>query len=194
MNLQLFQILYIAGFFIWIVPIFRQYKTNLFAFFLILGLIDPIAFISLTVFKFLIPNGFHMIFSYFLLVSLLDKNVIKKYFLVFLIPLAILLVAGLTTDLLDEQTWIFLMIFVHFLIFSVILKLYALNQTSTGFISIFYLVLLFYELTLIFKFIVVTLGFENATGYYIITTIVQIAMGLFFSIVREDNTKLVIKL
>ncbi|MDH7606067.1 MAG: hypothetical protein QHH13_14300, partial [Melioribacter sp.] len=60
-------------------------------------------------------------------------------------------------------------------------------------INAFYIVLLFYELTLITKFLIILFNTEDATAYFIITTIFQITFGLFFSIFREDKTSIALK-
>ena len=155
---------------------------------------DPLILLFYQITNSHLSSSIFALLSYISLLSLLERRTLEKYIIVFLAPVFAILVSSLTTNFLNQDTWRFLIILIHFMIFSIILKLYAFKQTSEGKLSIFYIVLLFYELTLIFKFVVVTLGFANATGYFIITTLVQIAFGLFFSIVREDNTRLIIKL
>lgn len=188
------QILYYSGLLVWLFPPFRQFRTNYFFFFLMLAVMDPMVMIIYELLGTLSSSGIFVLFSYVILLSILERSVVIKYFIIFAAPVAAILLAGYATDFVDENTWKFLLILLHFLIFSIILKLYALKQVKEGTLNWFYVVLLFYELTLIFKFVVITLGFSNAAGYFIITTFVQLAFGLFFSIFREDNPGIISKL
>jgi hypothetical protein len=52
--------------------------------------------------------------------------------------------------------------------------------------------LVFYELTVILKFFNIIIGFADAYGFYFVTSIAQIIFGLFFSIVREDESGVII--
>ena len=193
-SILLMKILFYAGIILWILPAIRHFKSNFFVYFLMLALMDPLILIIYEFSGLQFSNSIFTLFSYVILLSLLERQALNKYLIIFLTPGVAILVGALATNYLSQETWRFLIILIHFMIFSIILKLYAFKQTSEGTLSIFYIVLLFYELTLLFKFAVVTLGFANATGYFIITSFVQIVFGLFFSIVREDNTRFVIKL
>jgi hypothetical protein len=193
-KIYILKVLYFAGIILWILPAIRQYKSSFFIYFLMLALMDPLILFFYQIANIQISTTIFTLLSYVILLSLLERRTLEKYIIIFLAPVFAILVTSLTTNFLNEETWRFLIILIHFMIFSMILKLYAFKQTREGKLSIFYIVLLFYELTLLFKFVVVTLGFANATGYFIITSFVQIAFGLFFSIVREDNARLIIKL
>ncbi len=188
------QFIYLLGFLIWIFPAIRQYKKNLFFYFLILALSDPINLIVFFLFR-LNPFDTIVVYSsYLLFLSILEKRNVKKYWVVFTIPLIAMIIIDITTPWIEADTIKFLFIMLHIVIFSLILRIYAFDQSEKGIVNWFYIVLLFYELTVISKFIAITIGIDNATGYFIVTTFVQIAFGLFFSIFREDDPRLISQL
>lgn len=192
--IQLSKVLYYIGVIIWIFPAIRQRKTNFFYFFLVLAIGDPIVFTSVFLTG---DNPSHALFvymSYVMLISILEKRVIKKHLIIFVIPFLFMILTNVFTDIMDGNALRMTFILIHSLIFSIILKLYAFNQSEKGTINWFYILLLFYELTVIFKFVGVTFEFANATSYFIITTLFQIAFGLFFSIFKADDQRIISKL
>ncbi|MDP2036084.1 MAG: hypothetical protein Q8L04_01780, partial [Ignavibacteria bacterium] len=73
----------------------------------------------------------------------------------------------------------------------VFLKWLITTYVETKKLNIFYLMLVFYMLTVILKFFNLLFGFADASAFFIITTIAQIIFGLFFSFVREDGSGIV---
>lgn len=192
--IQISKILYLIGMFIWILPAIRQRRTNFSYFFLVLAIGDPINYISYSLIGINPANSIFLYMSYIMLISILEKRVIKKHFVIFVIPFLFMITTNLFTDIMDGNALKLAFILIHSLIFSLILKQYAFNQSEKGTINWFFLVLLFYELTVIFKFVGVTFEFINAAGYFIFTTLFQIAFGLFFSVFRADDQRIVSKL
>lgn len=191
MNLiQISQILFYVSFFIWLLPPIRNYKERLFYFFLVLALTDIFSFILRYSFGAATASQLLIIPNYLLLVSLVNKETLRKYKYLFLLGLIIS----------------FSVIFIHFIalhsytirqimlviILFMVLKILVVEYGISGKIKIFYLVLLFYQLTNILKYLNIWLGFADATAFFIITSIFQIAFGLFFSIFRENNSRLVL--
>ena len=188
------QILYWFSVLLWIFPAIRQRKNNFFFYFLILAVSDPINLFVIFILKLNPYESTFVYLSYLLFISILENRVIKKYWLVLFTPLVVIIITSLSSNLLDTNSAKLVFLLLHTLIFSIILRLFATKQSENGEIHLFLIVLLFYELTIILKVVGITFGFENATANYIITTIFQIAFGLFFSIFRKDNTRLIFKL
>jgi len=159
-----------------------------------LALADPIIIFSYEVLHTLPSSIIYVILSYIMLLSILERRVIKKYNIIFVAPVFAIIFMSMVSIKIEESTLKFLIVLIHFIIFSLVLKLYSFNQTNKGTFNLFYIVLLFYELTLILKFTIITFGFANATANFIITTFFQVAFGLFFSVFRADNPRLVFKL
>ena len=61
-------------------------------------------------------------------------------------------------------------------------------------LNLFVIILIFYEITLIAKFLNNLTGFTNDYYYYVITSIFEIAFGIFFIIFKADNKFLVFQL
>ncbi|MEW6702694.1 MAG: hypothetical protein AB1298_08230 [Bacteroidota bacterium] len=61
-------------------------------------------------------------------------------------------------------------------------------------INFFHVVLVFYETSAIMKILAVITDAQTGAAYFYITTIFQMLIGIFFSIFREENSKLLIGL
>jgi hypothetical protein len=176
---------------VWLIPPFKQFRTNYFLFFLILAIIDPISFLYRNLIAKNIPFEFYIFANFLLLISLLENDSRKKNAFLFfsfgLILLGIITFANFTIN----QNLIILLAF-QFLMLADILKKFIVNYAFEKRISFFLLVLIFYFLTMITKFLNVLTGFADATAFFIITSIAQIIFGLFFSIVRENKPEVVL--
>jgi len=189
MNIiSILKILFYVSIFIWLFPPIRQWKTKFFYFFLILALADPISiFISLFIIK---NNYFYFpLISYLQLISIINyKNIPKLKAIVY----NLLLVGIIILLFIFNQPKTVVPI-IHFIITIIFMKELLVKFVFDRMLSIFYLMLIFYEFTIILKYFNVILGFTDATAFFIITSIFQIAFGLFFSIFREDKTSIALK-
>jgi hypothetical protein len=86
----------------------------------------------------------------------------------------------------------FIIIIPQSIVLFVFIKNLIVKYVDETRFNIFYLMLIFYNLLTISKFLNFILGFADATAFFVITTIAQIIFGLFFSIFREDNSKLIL--
>lgn len=175
----------------WLIPPFRQYRTNYFLFFLILALLDPISFIFRFLFNTTIPFAFYIYTNFLLFLSLLDFNIIKKNTFIFITSSIVLLGILIFAHFTNNQSLIILLA-IQFLILSIILKKFIVKYAFDKKINFFLLVLIFYFLTIISKFLNVLTGFADATAFFLITSIAQIIFGLYFSIVRENKPEVVL--
>jgi hypothetical protein len=183
------KLLYVASIIIWILPAIRHYKTEFFDFFLILALIDPIALVYGLITRTSLPMWLTVLFAYLLIISLLSEEKIKdlKYFLIvipFLFVVAI--------PFLSKKYFFIILLVENVFLFLFFLKFLITDYVSNNKLKFFFFMLVFYELTVILKIFNLIIGFADAYGFYIVTSIAQIIFGLFFSIVREDESGVII--
>lgn len=183
------KILYYISIIVWLFPPLRQWNRKYFYFFLILALADPIS-ITITLF---IRKPIHFYFplvSIILLLSIINYKDIfiirRNLFIYFITIIAIVISLFFVHSKL-------LVVLIHFIISIIFIKEFIVKYVFEREFNFYYVVLIFYEFTIILKFFNVYLGFSNATAFFIITTIFQIAFGLFFSIFREDKTRIALK-
>lgn len=177
----------ILGILIWAVVPFRQYKKKYFIFFLALICGDLITLVT----RILAHSGtnfFYVPFSFLALVSLLDKKFTKKYWII----IAILFLAFCIINL-EYNLVVFSVIIIHLAILFILLKSLIVSFAKLRHVNIFLLLLIFYEITLIAKYINYLTGFSNDYYYYIITTVFEILFGIFFIIYKADDNKLVLQ-
>ncbi|MEG8947967.1 hypothetical protein [Rosettibacter firmus] len=182
--------LFFISIIIWLLPAFRQRKNKLFFYFLILAISDPISILLQYVKLSNYVTAYYMLVFFMLLVFSINVNNRIKYKYFYLLIGLILLYVGFFGGI---NLHYFIYILLHWFIFINFLKEFIINAVSMNSINIFYLVLMFYELTIITKILNLVLGFSDATAFYFITSIFQIAFGLFFSIFREDKTRIALK-
>jgi hypothetical protein len=181
--------LYLFSIFIWFIPPIRQYRTEYFLFFLIVAFADVFSILFNRVFNIEQYIAFNLL-SYFAMLSLLNINKFQRYLILYIIIFFVILY--LTSLIPDTKQVIFLLI--HVTLLYMFLRRLIDNIYFNSYLSVFLLMLIFYEFTIITKFLNLVAGFTDANYYYIITSIFQILFGLFFSIFREGDNRLVFQL
>jgi len=169
----------------WIFPIFRQHKCNIFYFFLLLGLADPLATLLLYIFHF---NNSYLFVSIapFLFYSVGINRTLKfkinsvEVFVFSLTFLLLFIIPNLDIILLIVHLLTLIRI-----IYKIIIQLHLSMQINT-----FYLVLAFYMLSSIASLIIYLNGGHQAIILFYINLSFQILIAIFFSIFREDHPKL----
>ncbi len=165
-------------------PPFRQYKTKYFLFFLILALTDPVVYILLKSLSFQIIRS-TLIITFFMILSLIDSNKLKKGWIFILLSLLVLLTAAVKLPVKEAyQVKIILSCIILFLILKD--SLLYLNKHQT--INLFYLVLILYEITIVIKFIYTASRTHTGTIYFYTTGFFEIFIGLFFSFYSKKNS------
>jgi hypothetical protein len=167
---------------IWIFPPFKQLKTEYFYFFLVLALTDVIAFLF-TRFLHINPQLTYLFSALFLVISLVKLNKIKIVLLSSLVSILIFICSKNDSKLL----------FVLYALFSFAILLiilyqfmqYLINKNS---ISIFFVFLIAYELSLVLKNIVYYTNLIQGVTLFSITTLFEIVFGIIFTFVNI-NTK-----
>lgn len=183
------QLIVYASIFFWLFPIFRQYKGNYFLFFLILALSDPIAMLSVAVLK-VQPTLIHSIAGIFLFYSI--DTVRQEFGRLWLLNLFI--VVTFVIALLMLSNLLFLILILHFLILFIFIKKLMLKLYHSGEFNWFYLVLIFYEITVILKVMVFISSTEIGILYFYLTLAFQFLVAIFFTIFRENSPLLRIRL
>lgn len=168
---------------VWLLAPIRQYKTRFFLFFLLLGLYDPIFIPAYYLFKvdisllYLVGTSL-LLYPAFFYIKDDTKFVITFFFLTVSLIVAIYFPANA----------IILQIIMHLIIFFSFLKVFIVSFSETRKISLFLLLLLSYEFSLLLKFFMYITEFEMGMIYFHITTAIQIIIGLFFLFVNEKNS------
>lgn len=146
---------------------------------------DPIALLYGEIFRNAVPFNYYLIGNYFLLVSVLwSKN--KPEINYSLIVGGIFFIILLFTINFSTRDHLLIAVIIQVVLLFIFLKTFIVEYAFNSKLNLFYLVLVFYVLTIISKYLIVLIGFADATAYFIITGIAQIFFGLFFS-VRGEN-------
>ncbi|OGU40213.1 MAG: hypothetical protein A2315_17285 [Ignavibacteria bacterium RIFOXYB2_FULL_35_12] len=167
---------------VWLIIPIRQFKTRFFLFFLILGLLDPIAY----------SLGHILNLNY--TVSYLFGTIVLLYPTLFEIKRKIklwlvfaCLTIGLFVVLYPINVSTIIQIVIHFIIFISFLRILVVFFSENRRILLFHLMLVVYEFSLLLKFFVYYHEVGVGPAYYYVTTSFQIMIGIFFLFVNEVN-------
>lgn len=170
----------------WIFPIFRQYKSNLFYFFLLLGLSDPLTIFSLKIFH-LRPGIIFTIIAPILFYCInIDRqkkiSITSAEIFVFLLTLILLLTVS-NNDV--------IMLVIHTLILIRVLYKILIELHHKQIVNVFHIVLAFYMITSVASLLIYLNGDHQAIILFYINLAFQILIAIFFSIFSEYNPKLI---
>jgi len=173
----------------WIFPIFRQYNTKMFYFFLVLGLSDPINILCIWVLN-TKPGLIYSIaaLQLFYSLNLRDRKEIRLSYADLLFVVLFLLMIIFISELFYLTTAI------HILILARIVQIVIMPLHQRSELNIFYLVLLFYEITVLIKLSVYLSGTDAGILFAYITIAFQILIAVFFTVFKENNPRLLLKL
>jgi hypothetical protein len=182
-----FIILYISTI-AWIFPIFRQYRTNLFYFFLVLGLSDPVSTFAIKVLS-LRPENIQIIISPILFWAInIDR---KKKFTINKLEIFIFILTYSLYYFVDNYNITLLIVYLVItirVIFKIIIELHH-NQK----VNLVHLVLAFYMISSVASLIIYLNGDHQGIVLFYINLAFQTLIAIFFSIFREDNPRLTYK-
>lgn len=185
-------LIYTSIMLIWLVPPFTQLKERFFFYFLFVALGDFISFIFYWFFKIHLPMSFFSSFSTLALISIvITRKDFKKYsIIIFLIFIIIFCQHFLFKN---NNLDISILVIVHTLILAKFLFEFVMESTNRNNVNIFLLVLLLYEATVISKFLNLLTNFADAYFYFIITSLFEFFIGLFFCIFKEKDIRVVLQ-
>lgn len=187
--MKLFFIIGYISTIVWSLPPFRQYKGKFFNYFFIMAISDPVG-------SFLVKLGYRNSFSVYAVVAaaaLLSvialKRNIKRFPAVSFILFT--LTAGIFMPLTEVQlmTAATLLVLIYFFISYMIIFV-----GKYGRVSLFHLIFLIYNLSLVFKLVNIALEIHKGQVYFYCTTIFDIILGMFFCFFREEDEHFALKL
>ena len=179
------KLLFFTSIIVWLLPPFKQFKGKYFLFFLILAFMDPINLLFFYIFKSPFQSQISIFLNYGLLLSLIEKNLLKKYW-IWLLLITLVLFSPTFFHFRGNEI-ILIYILLQMGITLIVLKNLITNYVSAGKLSLFLLVFLLYQFTTITKLSNLLFGFADAFAFFILTTIVQIIFGLYFSVYTEND-------
>jgi hypothetical protein len=169
----------------WILPIFRQFRCNLFYFFLALGLSDPISLFLLKSFH-LKPGLISAIMFPILFFTLnIDR---QKPLKINSLEISVFILTFILAITIKNIEIVFLVI--ELLILIRILYRILIQLHHNQIVNLFYLVLAFYMTSIVASSIIYLNGDHQSVILFVFTLSFQIFIAIFFSIFREDNPKL----
>jgi len=172
----------------WILPIFRQFRSNLFYFFLFLGLSDPISSVAIKVFS-LRPENIQIIIAPILFWAInVDR---QKKFSINKLEIFIFILTYLFYLLLDNYNITLLFIYIAITIRAIFKIIFALHLNQM--INIVHIVLAFYMISSVVSLLIYLNGDHQAIVLFYINLAFQTLIAIFFSIFREDDPKLIFK-
>lgn len=169
---------------VWILIPIRQYKTRFFLFFLLLGLYDPVFISAFYLFN-VDVSVLYLLGSCLLPYAVLfSVKVRTKYF----ITIFLFIICGIVVIFFPTKI-IILQLIIHLLIFFSFLKTFTISYSDIRKLSVFFLILLSYEFSLLLKFYLTE--FEIGMMYFHLTTVFQILIGIFFLFINEKNSPMI---
>lgn len=186
-NIQ-YVIFYISVF-VWLLPPFKQYRTDYFYFFLILAIADPFKLI------FYYAGDYSPVDISFFFLTLLCFSLfiplIKRYYLAIIILALIFSYLG---NHLSTTVGYFTKVLAYSYLLVVFMMRMSKQLVQFGIINIFYFVIILYTLSIILKFITLIFDLNTGTIYFYLTSAFQILIALFFIFFNVDDKKIQFRL
>lgn len=177
-------IIYYTSLFAWLLPPIRQYKGKLFLYFLLLAIADPLTRISTISFH---TNAYqiHSLISFALILAVSVNKLSKKNISFIFTGFILTLFIAITQD----RNVIFLyLIILHIIILWFFLKETLISFSKNNFLTLGWVVLILYEISIVLKLLVALEVTQVSTIYYYLTTGFQILIALFFTIYKVENS------
>jgi hypothetical protein len=169
----------------WIFPIFRQYKCNIFYFFLLLGISDPLTWILLKTIH-LSPVYITVVIAPLLFYSIgIDRQ--KKFTIT---PLEIFVFILTAVLLFTISNLDIILLIIHTLVLIKVIYKILIELHHKQIINIFHLAIAFYMTTSVASLIIYLNGDHQAIILFYINLAFQILIAIFFATFREDHPKL----
>ncbi len=169
---------------IWLIPPVRQFKTKYFYFFLLLGFEDVINELLKYLFS-ISPVRTYFFVDTFIFISLFNIKESKKKFFWISPVLLVLIIIVLTLSI--KRLMIVLMVINILIFFRIALDAVLKIKELPG-LSVFHIVLIFYMLTIILKFLFAMLYGRVGTEYFYLTSAFEILIGIYFIFYNINNS------
>jgi hypothetical protein len=175
------------SFVVWIIAPIRQIKQKYFMFFLFLILGDIVTLSCRYIF-YSNTNVFFIVADLLCLISIQER---KSSNLFKILILAISAATFIVEFYKYGYKWEFVLIsFSNFLLFIKFIQQFIIKYCSERSISIFLGILAFYELLSITKFFGFIAGSANAELFFDIATSLEVIIGIFFCIFKQNNPRI----
>lgn len=174
----------------WLLPAIRQYKTDLFFYFLILALMDPLVMLARFSPVFIMYNVY-VILSFLMLLMFVYLNMKKIFFYIFASVSLILSVLSFYASM----TYCYdLLVITHIGILFFFIRRALFFVAANSNVNIFQIVLILYETSVILKILTFLTNAEVGQLYHLVTTVFQIFIAVFLTIFKEDNPRMSLKI
>ncbi|MCX6169109.1 MAG: hypothetical protein NTX65_07215 [Ignavibacteriales bacterium] len=183
-------VIYLSIFF-WIFPAIKQYKTKLFWYFFVFALTDPVVLIIRPLIMFTSNNPVYILSNFLLMLSVLWPFKNKKSIRILIV---VVLSLCLFSFFSDHRFYFSLMILGHIIITYFFIKRTFMFIANSGKVNVFHLFLLLEEISIILKTSAVLISLQTGAIYFVATGAFEILIAIFFTLYREDNSKLHIDL
>jgi hypothetical protein len=160
----------------WIFPPFKQYRTNYFLFFIVLAISEPI---NTLLFFLQIHFKPYLVMILILYYSLLPKTGRTKIFLSIAFLLSIPAAICLSQN---YQVIIYIILFLG--IFLIIIQEFMLYIEKYKALNLFYMLLITYILSLIYKMIAGVLDLIHGMVIFYLTSFLEVLFGIFFTFIN----------
>ncbi|MHB8339341.1 MAG: hypothetical protein ACYC49_02015 [Ignavibacteriaceae bacterium] len=176
--------------FVWLIIPIRQIGKKHFYFFLA-GISGDIATLIVRMIFHSNSNLFVILFLFLGFISLFEWNLIfKNKFLIIILIVVLIFIEANSIHKLD----IILIEIINIFIMIAFLTDFILHYTAKRIFSLPLILLVLYELTVVTKYISLITEYKNAYPYFIIASIFEAFVGLFFCIFKEDDPRIIIQL
>ena len=174
----------------WIFPAIRNYKTDLFFYFLVWAIADPIV-LATSVLSPIYGLRLFLLFAVFTFLSLkiMVKN--KSFYNIFLI---FILALNLWTAFISKNILYLTLAFEHIIIAFIFAARLLAYVAFNSKVKVFHIILFLYEVSLVMKLILFVFDVKTGLSYYMLTNIFEMTIAIFFSIYKETDNKLTIDL
>ena len=166
----------------WLLPPFRQFRGKYFYFFLVLGL-EGLSSILLGYLHINVLKVYNIV-NIIVVLTLLDKTSITKYWYMFIISLAAILFINQTSD---TKLLIFSIIIAHMIIFYIFLKNTAIDYYNDSSLRVSFLILLLYEITALLKWYFALRHLYVGAIFFYLTTAFENFIAIFFTIYKVER-------
>ena len=173
---------------VWLLPPIRQYKGKLFLYFLLLAIADPLSHVLTISFS----TNSYQIYSLISFGAVLAVSVNKIYrkniafvFTGFILTLFITITQ-------DRNVIYIYLIVLHLIILWNFLKETLISFSKNNFLTLGWVVLILYEISIVLKLIVVLEVTQVSVIYYYLTTGFEILIAIFFTIYKVEDRKSVV--
>jgi hypothetical protein len=176
-------IIFYLTLFIWLFPVFKQYRTPYFYTFLIYGLNSIVSFVAIH----LVPiknQLINPIFTMLIIFSLIQKS--RKNIIIILISTTILIAVEFK---IHDHYSLLINAVLHSVILFIILLHFTKAITEENIINLFLVLFIAYEISHVLKNLVVFSDLVNGIVLFYITTFFQIFFGVMFIFININTKK-----